>query len=121
MKIEKKIFKKTFWYHIKDSDTEHGLCLDYDLKHNIEIGYNYHNQRKGFFLTILKPYRCFCCSKIILTSDKDGFVQGGLISEITAHYGSKFDGNIYKIAICDQCIEERNGRLKFVKNYLENF
>ena len=31
---------------------------------------------------------------------------GGVVNEITAGYGSNFDGNTFIIAICDKCIED---------------
>ncbi len=46
---------------------------------------------------------------------KDGFV-----ARISSGYGSKLDGDIYFIGICDNCanINTKNGRLRYVGDYM---
>jgi len=42
----------------------------------------------------------------------------GIVDKIAAGYGSKFDGNMYIIAICDTCIEENKDIIEFVGTYM---
>lgn len=46
--------------------------------------------------------------------------NNGIIDSLSAGYGSIFDGNVYYIGICDECvnINTHNGRLRFSSNYL---
>lgn len=65
---------------------------------------------------------CFCCGKkIIKLSHNIGkcihpehdMWDGGIVDILGAGYGSKFDSNVYIIAICDECIEKNVERLDF--------
>jgi hypothetical protein len=56
--------------------------------------------------------RCIICEKEldVLYSDSDSrnrLVKDGLIEIISASYGSKFDGMMLEITICDECIQDR--------------
>ena len=64
-------------------------------------------------LKFIEPVQCIKCNMIIkpLSFDKDSYdnynmVDGGMVSTISAPYGSCLDGNIYQIAICDKCAEK---------------
>lgn len=68
-------------------------------------------------------YNCVCCDKPIkkldgLPNGKDweGMFDGGIVEKISAGYGSDLDGDIYILAICDNCIKEK--KLKYIGNYL---
>jgi len=45
-------------------------------------------------------------------------VNGGTITEISFGYGSKHDGDIFYMGICDKCTTEKfqNGTLRYQKN-----
>lgn len=45
---------------------------------------------------------------------------GGIASRFEAGYGSTLDGNMYMIAVCDDCVRkaDRDGRITFVDNYI---
>lgn len=44
----------------------------------------------------------------------------GIVSNIAAGYGSKHDGSMYVISICDECIDKKqnDGIIAFVGDYL---
>ena len=46
--------------------------------------------------------------------------DGGIVEKINAGYGSVLDGNMYVIAICDECIKEKakEGSATLVGNYM---
>lgn len=74
---------------------------------------------------IIEPVKCICCGKEIksLLPDPDmkyDMVDGGIVSHISAPYGSIYDGEIYQIAICDDCIteKEKEDKLIVVGNYM---
>lgn len=68
-------------------------------------------------------YNCICCGKEIkkldgLPKDKDweGMWDGGIVERISAGYGSLLDGDMYVLAICDDCVKLK--QLKYVDNYM---
>ncbi len=68
-------------------------------------------------------YTCVCCGKEIprfesfpKSKDWEGMFDGGIVDTISAGYGSVLDGDIYVIAICDDCIKEK--KLQLVRNYM---
>ena len=70
------------------------------------------------------PVTCVVCNKTIeplefndadIKKDYD-MIDGGIVGKLYAPYGSKHDGNIYQIGICDDCID--NVKLKLIGNYL---
>ena len=44
----------------------------------------------------------------------------GVVNLISAGYGSRFDGDEFIIAICDDCLEKKlmTGNLAFINNYM---
>ena len=68
-------------------------------------------------------HSCICCGKEIkkldgLPKDKDweGMWNGGIVERISAEYGSVLDGDMYVLAICDDCVKLKE--LKYVGNYM---
>lgn len=67
-------------------------------------------------LALVKPLTCCVCKERQLNpinpeqihpSEQDkGMWDGGIISKITAGYGSRRDMESFFIAICDECIDE---------------
>lgn len=57
----------------------------------------------------------------INTVDHQGF-HNGMATKISCGYGSTLDGNVYMIALCDDCARELHdcGRLTYVYNYIPN-
>lgn len=75
---------------------------------------------------------CICCGKsltvacgddsfTINTVDHQGF-NDGMAAGISCGYGSRLDGNVYMIALCDACAKQKQveGKLTFVYNYIPN-
>jgi len=73
-------------------------------------------------------HSCVFCDKLIKrlhftkSPDWQAMWDDGVVDKIAANYGSRFDGNMYIIAICDKCIEEKEGlgKIKFIGNYMES-
>jgi hypothetical protein len=70
----------------------------------------------------MKNYHCIKCDFEIkpiepdlMTSPEQGMWSGGVVGKLYANYGSKLDGDIYIIAICDNCIKEYG---EYVGNYM---
>lgn len=72
----------------------------------------------------LKIYKCICCGFEIEPVDlewtneinpEDNMWVGGTVEKIRMPYGSRLDGNEYNIAICDNCIKEKE-QLGTVRN-----
>lgn len=71
---------------------------------------------------------CVCCGKELNLSEynKGGISldmssanwEGGGISEISFGFGSKRDGDVYFLGICDECVDTnfQNGRLRYINN-----
>jgi hypothetical protein len=58
--------------------------------------------------------RCIICEKeldvLYPDSDNNRLVRNGLVEVISASYGSKFDGIMFEITICDDCIQDKLDR-----------
>ena len=79
---------------------------------------------------------CICCSKkiepiynddileeeLIFESEQKGkgMWNDGILGTISAGYGSNKDGDVYKVAICDDCLEIKinTGVVAVVANYI---
>ena len=70
---------------------------------------------------------CVCCSKEIkkldgMPNDKEweGMWDDGIVQKISAGFGSTLDGDMYVIAICDDCAKKKieEGALLYVGNYM---
>lgn len=82
--------------------------------------------------TVLKDsLPCICCGKELFQSMEDEQkitldsvshqpFSGGMAAPIDAGYGSIFDTNVYIVAICDVCIEQkcRENKLTFIYSYM---
>ena len=74
----------------------------------------------------MKIKHCICCKKEIKeiheasehVKEWEGMWSGGIVERISAGYGSRLDGNMYLLAICDDCIIEK--KLKYIGNYMIN-
>ena len=73
----------------------------------------------------LDLYNCVCCGAEIknISGERLGTEDdwcsmwgGGIVGKIDAPYGSIHDGDMYVIAICDNCVKEK--KLRYVGNYL---
>lgn len=68
---------------------------------------------------------CMCCGKDIklihgdISKPEDACWLNGSVNKFTIGYGSKFDGDVYIIALCDDCIDKNLDRLEFDHNYLK--
>lgn len=72
-------------------------------------------------------FKCICCGKEIkkldgLENDKpwEGMWDDGIVERISAGYGSLLDGDMYVLAICDKCVDQKaeEGTLMWVGNYM---
>ena len=77
---------------------------------------------------IPKSRICIKCGKEIKNFDpttkfkpENGIWFDGIVSKISAGYGSNLDGDMYIIAICDDCIRDNKDRVEYVGNYMEDF
>lgn len=65
---------------------------------------------------------CICCGRSIEAIDagKMHLWENGVVKELSAGYGSKNDGDLFYIGICDDCIDVnyQNGRLIYHKDYM---
>lgn len=58
-------------------------------------------------------YKCVCCNKPIkelnrgLSDGGGGIYEYGIVQKISAGYGSTLDGNVYLLAICDDCTKKK--------------
>lgn len=53
----------------------------------------------------MKSEFCIKCNKEI-QSVKNMWWNGGIVNKIIAGYGSKLDGDVYLISICDECTKK---------------
>lgn len=75
----------------------------------------------------LDKYNCIVCDKEIKSLDKpfkdnddsQGMWNDGIVNKNSAGYGSEFDGAIFMIAICDECIKKKKPRV--IGDYLLNY
>lgn len=67
---------------------------------------------------------CLKCGKSIepLEPDDDDMVDNAMVDHIYAPYGSRHDGTIFQIGLCDDCTDIllKEGRINKVGNYLES-
>ena len=68
-------------------------------------------------------HNCVVCDKPIkrimtLPNDTDwqGCWNGGIVNKISAGYGSLLDGDMFILAICDECVKKK--KLRNVGNYM---
>jgi hypothetical protein len=81
-----------------------------------------HKFKPGFKL------KCICCNKDItlimlgVNVLSQGMWDGGIVGEIHANYGSNLDGDMYVIAVCDDCIknQKEKSKVKYIGNYIFN-
>lgn len=75
-----------------------------------------------------EEYKCVCCGKPIkrfgpigahANTDAENLYVDGVITMISAGYGSKHDGDMYVFGICDDCIrEKRDEHMVYIGNYI---
>jgi len=70
---------------------------------------------------------CICCGKEIKEIDPihDGKPESSMwhdaiVDKIAAGYGSKYDGCMFILAICDDCVEANMLVLDYVGDYMNN-
>ena len=72
-------------------------------------------------------HECICCDNKItkidgLKHDDDytGMYGDGLIQKIEAGFGSIHDGDMFYLALCDDCIKskQKQNKLKYIGNYM---
>lgn len=78
-----------------------------------------------------KNFNCICCDSIIEPLEpiinkipyEQWMWNNGTVQKITMPYGSELDGNIYYIAICDNCIKEKekNKSILLINNLYEKY
>jgi hypothetical protein len=70
---------------------------------------------------------CICCDAEIkkiagFPNDKpwEGMWNDGIVEKVAAGYGSLLDGNMYVLAICDDCVKYKHGlgKMPYVGNYM---
>lgn len=66
---------------------------------------------------MIDPIYCFNCGAALKNLDEDGFQPSeGLAFVTPGHYGSTvfdpMDGTFLELAICDDCLKEKNFRVK---------
>ncbi len=70
---------------------------------------------------------CICCNAEIkaihpeyMTTAWSGMWLDGIVDKISANYGSRNDGNVYILAICDTCVESKidDGTLEYSHRYM---
>ena len=60
----------------------------------------------------MKPVNCLICNNPVQSLTKlDGDINKlhyiGIVGKVTMGFGSKFNGQTLRIAICDKCIEQK--------------
>ena|SRR5260221_121724 len=72
-------------------------------------------------------FPCLCCDKKIKAihpehtkHPESGAYHDGIVDKIAAGYGSKFDTEMFIIAICDDCMDNLKAanKLKYAGNYM---
>lgn len=75
-------------------------------------------------------FKCICCGKEVKklypehhNDDKpwEGMWDDGIVERVSAGYGSLLDGDMYVLAICDKCTDQKaeEGTLVWVGNYMD--
>jgi hypothetical protein len=70
--------------------------------------------------------KCMYCKKFNVkpmcstTYNLCNMFDGGVVGEFSANYGSIYDGDIFRFALCDSCIThlKQEKRIKFLRNYM---
>lgn len=80
---------------------------------------------------IMDSVKCICCgfeikrlhADMVSKEDKPevGMWDGGTVERIGMPYGSKLDGDIYIIGICDGCIKKNKDRVIYKGDYLMTY
>ncbi len=75
------------------------------------------NEEDAIFVT---EKREFEEGKITYLRAENRMWNDGIVGNISAGYGSILDGNMYAIAICDECTKKRHldGTIAYVGNYM---
>lgn len=72
-------------------------------------------------------FPCICCNKNVEPLDPEyirrpesGMYKNGIVDKIAAGYGSKFDTDMFIIAVCDDCVEKLKAEKKilYAGNYM---
>ena len=71
------------------------------------------------------PVLCVVCKKEIKPLDVGdnttyGMIDSGVVGTLLAPYGSKHDGSVFQIGICDDCIDKLlvEEKIKLIGDYL---
>lgn len=84
-------------------------------------------ENQSFIKIYGKSRPCICCNKKIKLTypshnnhPESASYDGGVVSKISAGYGSTHDTNMYIIALCDQCIDKlkKENKIYFAGNYM---
>lgn len=87
------------------------------------------NKKHPYTTKDVSPMHCIICDKDIKhlpMSDKDApehsMWDDAIVSDISAGYGSTLDGDVYLIAICDDCLKKKRyeGRVVYLYDYMFN-
>ena len=67
-------------------------------------------------IKIIEPVNCMFCGKTLksIHGSDYGMVLDGMVGHFYAPYGSSFDGNVYQIAVCDDCVKEKEKEDKMI-------
>jgi hypothetical protein len=73
-----------------------------------------------------KEFECVICGTPIKEcgsgyDDNDWLeaaVLDGNVVKCSAGYGSVYDGDVFYLAICDKCVDEKKDRIEFVGDYM---
>jgi len=80
-----------------------------------------------YVLKEIQYIQCMICDKNIKIDGPDDYHKieelishDGIIEKMYAGYGSKFDGDIFYVGICDECLEKKKkqGRILTINNYM---
>ena len=118
-----KVIEQIEEFLIEDKSTSIAL----DSEYNLAIRLTEFLEKHGIIqFKEPKPpveYNCICCSKKLVREiggehDWEGGFNGGMVAKIKAGYGSRLDGDVYVIGICDDCAKIKNEQdlLPFIRN-----
>ena len=70
-----------------------------------------------------EPFICCVCGKKLTKVIDMDTIDGGTITQVWANFGSKFDGDVFQVGFCDECLEsleslEEKRNIKILGNYL---
>ena len=68
----------------------------------------------------IPPLKCIKCSKELKSIHGDDYemISGGIVGRVFAPYGSRNDGFVYQIGICDDCLDA-SPEAVFIGNYID--